>query len=219
MKISEKELQSIIAEEIELAKKEGEIEEGFLDKLKKGYDFLTKGKAVDASADETEDEKEIEDKQADFQQDLDKEEADVKTAMGNLSDEMMDVLNKAKDATYQLGTLAQNFVHDPADEQSNKVAADLEKFIVSTTELNMAYKKHLKDFSELRFALDPESDKSKFKHDPTASAKTRAGMGLGGQSKARGPAHMFEGNNKNAKYLRKVVQEEIYKELMKKVKK
>ena len=77
MKISKKELQDLIAEEIKKS-----VEEGLFDKLKKGFDFFTKWKAVDPEAATTDDEKKILDKTADFQQDLDKEVGDVKTALG-----------------------------------------------------------------------------------------------------------------------------------------
>ena len=212
MKISKKELQDLIAEEIKKS-----VEEGIFDKLKKGFDFLTKGRAIDPEAATTGDEKKILDKTVDFQQDLDKEVGDVKTALGKASEEMMDVLKTAKATTDQLGELSRNFVHGPADEQSQKVASDLEKFIVGATELNMAYKKHLRDFSELRFAIDPEADVSKFKLDPTATMKmigrTRAGRGAPDDSK-RGK--MFA---KESKELRKTVKEEVYKALLNKVKK
>ena len=67
MKISKKELQEMIVEEIQ-----NSVEEGLFDKLKKGFDFLTKGRAVDPEAATTDDEKKILNKTADFQKDLDK---------------------------------------------------------------------------------------------------------------------------------------------------
>ena len=73
-------------------------------------------------------------------------------------------------------------------------------------------------FSRLVKQQDSESDHADFKADATASAKTRAGMGLRTQQRAKGAAHMFESNNKNAQRLRKAVKEELYNLLVKKIK-
>jgi len=233
MKISQKELQKIISEEFKLSIEEGEIDEGWLDdlkaKAKSGWDVMS-GKGRDVKdyeddvapdADETADEKEIEDKSADFNQELGQDAKEVNTELGQAGDAMLSLLKTADDAIYQLNTLSQNFVHDPADQQSQKVAAELEDYISDVVDTQMQFNKHLRKLKDLTHKINPGADVSRFTFDPTASAKTRAGTGLRRQTRAKGAAHMFEGNNglnKTAKQVRKAVKEELYNLLVKKIK-
>jgi len=212
MKISKKELQEMIVEEIQ-----NSVEEGLFDKLKKGFDFFTKGpdlKAISPDKQATD----VSDKQVDITTGLEKEKGEADSAMRTAKDELMDVVKFAAKSQREMQAKITDFVSemDPKNESDVEFMKGAEAFTRTLENVAKEYETFFGAFSRLVKQMDPESDHADFKADPTASAKTRAGMGLRRQSKPKGAAYMFEGNNKNAKKLRKAIQEEVYKELSKK---
>ena len=220
MKISKKELQDLIAEEIKKS-----VEEGLFDKLKKGFDFFTKGREVeDPYADENAAEKAVQDKKADITTGLEKEKDEAKFAIRKAGEEIMDVFKYANKSQQEMKAKLGDFKKALAPMGDEKVSPVVKKFMGQADEFigNLVkaendYKTFYKDYSTFAKFYDKEYDKADFKADPTATmqmiSRTRAGRGAPDDSK-RGK--MFA---KESKEIRKTVKEEVYKALLNKVKK
>ena len=213
MKISKKELQEMIVEEIQ-----NSVEEGLFDKLKKGFDFFTKGpdlKAISPDKQATD----VSDKQVDITTGLEKEKGEANSAMRKAKDELMDVVKFAAKSQREMQAKITDFVSEmnPKNESDVEFMKGAEAFTRTLEDVAKEYETFFGAFSRLVKQMDAESDHADFKADPTATmkmiGKSRAGRGAPDDSK-RGK--MFA---KESKELRKTVKEEVYKALLNKVKK
>ena len=224
MKISQKELLKVISEEIKLSIEEGDIDEGWLDdlkaKAKSGWDIMTgKGRDLEPISPDKQ-ATEVSDKQVDIETGLEKEKGEADSAMRAAKDELLDVVKFAEKSQREMQAKVTDFVSemDPKNESDVEFMKGAEAFVQTLDNVANEYEAFFRVFGQLVKQIDPEADHADFKTDPTASAKTRAGMGLRKQYKPRGPSQMMEGNNKNAQRLRKAVKEELYNLLVKKIK-
>ena len=224
MKISQKELLKVISEEIKLSIEEGDIDEGWLDdlkaKAKSGWDIMTgKGRDLEPISPDKQ-ATDVSDKQVDIETGLEKEKGEADSAMRAAKDELLDVVKFAEKSQREMQAKITDFVSemDPKNESDVEFMKGAEAFTRTLETVAAEYETFFGVFSRLVKQQDSESDHADFKADATASAKTRAGMGLRTQQRAKGAAHMFESNNKNAQRLRKAVKEELYNLLVKKIK-